>query len=55
MYEKKIVLLDALVDCQFPLIYSAYINVLGNVEVVSPPKNPKRRNVNHPNCKNNCY
>ena len=38
MYEKKIVLLDALVDCQFPLIYSAYVNVLGNVEVVSPPK-----------------
>ena len=55
MYEKKIVLLDALVDCQFPLIYSVYINVLVNVEVVSPPKNPKRRNVNHPNCKNNSY
>ena len=53
MYEKKIVLLDALVDCQFPLIYSAYINILGNGEAVLPPKNPKRRNVNHPNCKNN--
>ena len=40
MYEKKIVLLDALVDCQFPLIYSAYINILGNGEAVLPQKIP---------------
>ena len=29
VYEKKLVLLDALANCQFPLIYSSYINVLG--------------------------
>ena len=36
MYEKKIVLLDALVDCQFPLIYCSYVNVLGKSGKVSP-------------------
>ena len=36
VYEKRLVLLDALVNCQFAIIYSSYINVLAKSAAVSP-------------------